>query len=196
MATIPQQAEPTPQARQAQEDLQFVRRAVARDSGGAFPLSIAVLWSAIAVIGFALVDFAPERSPLFWLVAGPGGFALSLWLGGRSARHAGEVDRAEAWRWAAHWGGLLAAIALATLSVVAGDMNWQGFGATLLLLMAVAYFTAGIHLHRSLLLVAAILAAGYPAVLFVERYAWTVVGAAVAAALLAGAFAGRGRGGE
>jgi hypothetical protein len=190
MATTPQQAE---EARQAREDLQFVRSAVRRGVAGAFPLPIAVLWAAISVVGFALVDLAPERSPLFWLVAGPGGFLLSIWLGSRSAREAGESDNAEAWRWILHWGGLLAAIALSTLAVVAGDASWSGFGATLLLIVAVAYFTAGIHLHRSLLLVAAILTAGYPAVLFVERWAWSVVGVAVAAALLAGALAGRGR---
>jgi hypothetical protein len=187
MATIPR----TEDARQAHDDLQFVRRVVARDAGGAFPLPIAALWAAIAVVGFALVDFAPRQAPLFWVVAGPGGFLASLWLGSRGARRAGEADRGEAFRWGAHWGGLLLAIALSTLAVVAGEASWSGFGATLLLLMGVAYFTAGIHLHRSLLLVAAILAAGYPAVLFLDRYAWTAVGVATAAAMLAGALAGR-----
>ena len=178
----------------AQEDLRYVRRAVARGAEGAFPLPIASLWAAIALVGFALVDFVPELAGLFWLVAGPGGFLASVWLGSRLARREGEQDRAEAWRWAAHWGGLLAAIALSTLAVRAGAATWSGFGATLLLLLAVAYLTAGIHLHRSLLPVAAILAAGYPAVLFLDRYAWSVVGVAVAAAMLAGALGARGRG--
>ncbi len=169
----------------AEEDLQFVRRAVRRDSGGRLPVAIALLWAVISLVGFGLVDFAPHWVPRFWIVAGPVGFLLSMALGIRASRAAGEEDRAEGKRWAAHWLGLLAAIALSILGRVAGAVSWEGFGATIVLLVAVAYFTAGVHLARPLLAVAAVLAAGYIAVLLVPGHTWTWLGVLTAAALVA-----------
>jgi hypothetical protein len=139
------------------------------------------------------MDVAPRAVPWFWAIASPLGFALSVWLGGRAARSAGEVDRGEGGRWAAHWLGLLGAIALAALAVFAGKISWDAFGAVVLLLVAVAYFAAAVHLHRSLLLVAAILAAGYLIVLYVPGRTWTFVGLATAGALVAVALLGRRR---
>jgi hypothetical protein len=175
----------------AEEDLRFVRRAVRRDAEGGFPGSIALLWAAISAVGFPLMDLAPRAVPWFWAIASPLGLALSVWLGGRAARAAGEVDRGESGRWAAHWLGLLGAIALAVLGVFAGKISWDAFGAVVLLLVAVAYFAAAVHLHRSLGLVAAILAAGYVAVLYLPWRTWTLVGLASAGALVAVALLGR-----
>jgi hypothetical protein len=181
-----------PSAEQAREDLQFVRRAVDRSAGG-LPLSIGLLWAVVSLVGFSLIDLAPAKAAVFWLVAPPVGFLLSLWLGWRSARAAGEQDQREGWRWAAHWGGLLVAIGLASLLVATEQATWSGFGAMVLLLLAVAYFTAGVHLHRGLLPVAGLLAAGFPAVLYLERWAWTALGLAMAAALIASALPKRAR---
>lgn len=175
---------------QVEEDLQYVRSAVRRGAAGPFPAAIALLWAAISLAGFALMDFAPRQAPLFWGIAGPAGFLLSLWLGMRSARAAGEEDRAEGRRWAAHWLGLLVAIALAVLAAVAGEASWDAAGATILLLLAIVYYTAGIHLHRALLPVAAILAIGYVFVLYADGRTWTWIGVATAAALVASAFLG------
>jgi hypothetical protein len=180
----------------AREDLEFVRRAVVRDDAGGFPAPIALLWAVISVVGFPLADFVPRWSAPFWAVAGPLGFGLSVWLGAKSARAAGEVDRREADRWTLHWLGLVGAMALAALAPVAGIARWDDFAALVLLLLAVAYFTAGIHLHRPLLLVAAILAAGYVVVLFAPGPTWTYVGVATAAALTGVALLGRRRRGD
>jgi cell division protein FtsW (lipid II flippase) len=177
--------------RRAEEDLDFLRRVVRRDSGGRVPAAIALLWAAISLVGFGLVDFAPRWVSGFWMVAGPAGFLLSLLIGMRASRAAGEEDRAEGRRWAAHWLGLLAAIALSVLARTTGAVTWEGFGATIVLLVAVAYFTAGVHLARPLLGVAAVLAAGYVAVLLVPGYTWTWLGVLTAAALVATAFLGR-----
>jgi len=177
----------------AGEDLEFVRRAVHRDAEGAFPASIALLWAAISAVGFPLMDLAPRAVPWFWAIASPLGFALSVWLGWRAARSAGEVDRREGVRWAVHWLGLLGAIVFAALAVSAGKISWDAFGALVLLLIAVAYFAAAVHLHRSLLPVAGLLAAGYLTVLYVPGRTWTFVGLAVAAALVAIALQGRRR---
>jgi hypothetical protein len=177
----------------AGDDLRYVRRAVGRDEAGGFPTSIALLWAALSAVGFPLMDFAPRATPWFWGIASPLGFALSMWLGGRAARAAGEVDRREGARWGAHWLGLLVAIALAVLGAVSGRISWEALGAVVLLLLAVAYHAAAVHLHRSLGLVAAILAAGYLAVLYIPGRTWSLVGAATAAALVTVALLGRRR---
>jgi len=169
----------------AGDDLEFVRRAIDRESRGPFPRSVALLWAAVALTGFPLLDFAPERAAPFWSLAGPIGFALSLWLGRRSARAAGVEDRREAARWRAHWVGLLIAIALVVVASIAGRIDGPTTGSTIVLLLAATYYGAGIHLHRGLLPVAALLGAGYLAVLFVDGPVWTGVGVATAAALVA-----------
>jgi hypothetical protein len=174
----------TEPARSAGEDLEFVRGVLTRESRGAFPASIALLWAAIALIGFPLLDFAPERAAPFWSLAGPVGFALSLWLGRRSARAAGLEDREAAQRWSAHWVGLLIAIALVVVASIAGRIDGPTTGSTIVLLLAASYYAAAIHLHRGLLPVAALLGAGYLAVLFVDGPIWTWVGVATAAALI------------
>lgn len=176
-------------------DLEFVRNAVRRDAAGGFPAPIAALWAAVSLLGFPLADFAPRWAGPFWAIASPLGFALSMWLGARSARSAGAADRREAARWAWHWLGLLVAIGLAALAPLSGSVAWDDFAAGVLLLLAVAWFTAAIHLHRSLLVVAVILAAGYLLVLYVPGPTWTLVGLASAAALAAVAWLGRRRGG-
>jgi len=177
-------AEPS---RSAGEDLDYVRRALDREARGAFPRPIALLWAGIALVGFPLLDVAPARAPLFWGLAGPVGFALSLWLGRRAARAAGVEDRAEAARWSAHWFGLLIAIALVGGAAIGGRIDGRVTGSTIVLLLAVGYHAAGVHLHRALLPVAALLGAAYLAVLFLAGPVWTWVGVAVAGALVASA---------
>lgn len=179
-------------AHAAGEDLEYVRKALAREARAPFPRPIALLWAAIALVGFPLFDVAPSAVPVYWTFAGPLGFALSLWLGRRAARAAGLEDRAEAARWSRHWLGLLIAIALVVVASIAGKLGWQTTGSTILLLLAAFYFTAGIHLHRGLLPVAALLGAGYLVVLFLDGRTWTWLGVAVAAALGATAFLGGG----
>ena len=175
------------------QDLAFVRQAVQRERSAPFPTAIALLWAGISLVGFPLIDLAPRATPLYWAIASPLGFVLSLWLGARSARHAGAVDRGDAARWAWHWLGVLAAAVLAALPALTGDATWDAYAAGVLLLTAVAYFTAGIHLHRSLLAVAAVLAAGYLAVLYAPGPTWTYVGVAAAAALAGTALLGHRR---
>lgn len=175
-------------SRTAEQDLEFVRRALAREAHAPFPRPVALLWAVIALVGFPLLDFARPWAPRYWAVAGPLGFALSLWLARRAARAAGLEDRAESARWAKHWLGLLLAMALVVGASIAGRLDWNQTGATILLLLALTYYGAGVHLHRGLLPVAALLGAGYLFVLFFDRGTWTWLGAATALALVASTF--------
>ena len=178
----------------ALDDLSYVKRALARDENSPFPASIAVLWAAISAVGMPLNDFAPERAGLFWMVAAPVGFLLSIWLGYRGSRAAGESDRREGLRWALHFGVLLLAMLAAALGAAWGAFTGAQMGMIALLVCGVVFLLAGVHLARPLAWVGAVQLAGLPAVLLLPEWRWTLVGAACAVALLAIGLIGRRRG--
>jgi hypothetical protein len=183
-----------PEMTRIEEDLGYVRAAVARMDRSRSPAAIYFLWAAIVVAGFSLVDLAPRAVGLYWLVAGPGGFVLSVWLGWRASRRAGEMDRAEGLRHMLHWFGLLAAGVLAVLPVAAGQASWYGFAATMVLLTALAYWLAGVHGDRAMLAVGALLGAGYAVIVLVPGPVWTITGLLIGAAMAAAGWsAGRRR---
>src|SRR5688500_4462210 len=74
----------------AREDLGYVRDVVRRADRRAMPRAILWVWAALSVAGFAIIDVAPERAGLYWLVAGVAGFLLSAWIGARRARAIGQ----------------------------------------------------------------------------------------------------------
>jgi hypothetical protein len=180
-----------PEMSKIEQDLGYVRAAVTRMDRPYSPAGIYFLWAAIILAGFALVDLAPRVVGLYWLVAGPAGFALSFWLGWRSARRAGEFDRAEGRRHALHWFGLLAAGSLAVLPVATGRMDWHGFAATMVLLSALAYWLAGVHHDRAMRVVGPLLGAGYAVVVLLPGPVWTITGVLIAAALAVAGWSAR-----
>ena len=52
------------------------------------------------------------------MVAGPAGFCLSLWLGFRAGRHAGQGSLQSGVRWGLHWLAFMAAAALVWQAVL------------------------------------------------------------------------------
>jgi len=168
-------------------DLRYVKRALERDAQSPLPVSIALLWAVICGIGFPINDLAPQRAGLFWSVAAPLGFILSCWLGFRSSRRAGTLDRRNGLRWASHFGSLL----LAALAVLAGStfggLSGTEAGAAMVLLTGLTYLLAGVHLSRPMAIVGALLLLGYPLVLALglTRWRWTAIGIATVAGLLA-----------
>lgn len=176
------------------DDLTYVKRALDRDRRAPFPAAIAVLWAGICGVGFVLNDVAPARTGLYWALAAPAGFLLSCWLGYRSGRAGGELDRREGMRWALHFGTLLVAVFVAGVGVVLGGFTASQMGAVALLLCGVVFLLAGVHLARQLAWVGLLSLAGVPTVLLLDRWRWTLVGVFVAAAFLAVAATGRRRG--
>lgn len=177
------------------DDLSYVRQAVEKGERPGSPASIYFLWAAIVLAGFTINDLAPAWANPFWAVAAPAGFAASAVLGYRSSRRQGQADREEGVRWMLHWGGLMAAILLSGLSVLRGGVDWDGFGATIVLLAGLSYFLAGVHLDRRLFWIAPVMAAGYAVVLLVPGRAWTLAGVLVALALASTGLAARRRDG-
>jgi hypothetical protein len=177
----------------ALDDLSYVKRALARDQGTPFPAAIAVLWAVVCAVGMPLNDLAPQRAGVFWMVAAPAGFLLSIWLGYRGSRAAGESDRREGMRWALHFGALLLAMSAAALGTAGGAFSGAQLGMVALLVCGTTFLLAGVHLARPLGWVGAVQLAGLPLVLWLPAWRWTVVGAACALALLAIGLAGRRR---
>jgi hypothetical protein len=177
-----------------QGDLKFVRAAVDSSSRSKSPPALYLVWAIIGGIGFALVDFRADLVPGYWAVAGPAGFLLSAYLGWRRARVGGQASSAEGKRHLLHWAAVLLAIALAAFLVFSSTLPANALQTVILLVLALGYFTAGLHLDRALLWVGALMAAGAVGVTLVPAYAWTGLGIALAVALVvAGIGQGRSR---
>lgn len=168
----------------ASEDLEYVRRVVSRSEASGAPRAIWYLWAAIGAVGFSLMDFAPERVPLYWAVAAPAGFALSVWLGWRHGRTLGQVSWREGRAHVLHWAALLVGVFLLVPLAAGGALPGATLPQAILLIVAVGYFLAGVHLYRPLLWIGLLMAAGYLALFFVGRYAWTGIGLAVGLGLV------------
>jgi hypothetical protein len=167
-----------------QSDLHFIRQAVQERRDNQMPLGIAIFWALACLAGFALVDFAPERTGLFWLVVAPVGFVFSAWTGWRDGRQRGEADEAEGHRIMWHWAGMMVAILLCSLMSASGELTGAGVGRAALLIVALSYFMGGLYFERSLIYIGILLAAGYVAVGFMHGYVWTALGVLVCIALL------------
>lgn len=184
----------TMQPTQTQSDISFVREAIARSEDHRSPTAVFLLWAAIILVGFPLVDFAPRHSGLFWMIAGPIGGLISFVLGRRESLRFGVVRKSEGLRYTLHWMGLMGAILLLALYQLSGHGAFSdaSFGQIILLIVAFAYFLAGVHLDRPLLWAGLLMAGGYVVLLFVSTYAWTIIGVVVSIGMvLSAVFGGR-----
>ena len=165
-------------------DLVYVRDALRQSGDVGSPAAIWYLWAVISLAGFALLDFAPQYAPHFWLPAGPLGFLASAWLGWRHARAVGQLSRHDASRHVLHWGALLVAILMLVPLAGTGALSGPTLGRVILVVIALAYALAGLHHTRPLAWVALALALGYGATFFLDRYVWTAIGIAGAIGLV------------
>lgn len=170
-------------ARELEGDLGYVRGVVARSEGHVGPRAIWFLWGAISAVGFALIDLRPGWVPEFWAVAAPAGFVASAWLGWRHGRSIGQESRREGAAWMLHWGATtLACFGVLPLAAT-GVLEGPGIAMAILLVTALSYFLAGVHLARPLLWIGVLIAAGYLAVIYLPGPIWIVVGLVVGIAL-------------
>ena len=182
---------------EALDDLHYVRKLAddARTQVG--PRSIVLLWASVALIGFPLVDFAPHAAGRFWLIVSPAAMIVTFWLAIRHARRAGQIDRARGLLQLQHWSGTLAAVFLCGVAGLAGAIDPRATPGMVLVVLALGFWTAGVHLDRGLRWVALLLAAGYASVLLRWLpFPWTVIGFAVAVGLVVTARGGAGAHGE
>lgn len=170
------------------DDLGYVRGVLERAGDRAAPPSIWYLWAAISAIGFPLIDIRPQWVPLFWMIAAPLGFILSAILGWRHGRASGQESRREGTVHMLHWGACtVACFLLVPLARVQG-LSGEALAQAILVVVALGYFLAGVHLARPLLWVGLLIAGGYGIVLMLEGPVWTAVGLLISLALVVTAF--------
>lgn len=181
-----------------QDDLRYVTNAMRRRDPRAGVPAIFFLWAVIIAIGFALPDFAPQHAWLYWAILGPAGGVVSWLLGARDAKRQGDMDRELGIRHGLHWlvsGAAWFAVALPLLG--AGDSEplvAEALGRQILLVAALAYGLAAVHLERGLGWPAAFMGLGYVVLTTAPvAYTWTLTGALVAIGLVIGGWRARRR---
>jgi hypothetical protein len=181
--------------KQLTDDLEYLGALLRKSERGGSPFMIYALWAVLVLVGFSMVDFAPHRVGLFWFVAGPLGGVASAILGHRYALSIGQLNREEGLRHAWHWFGIMLAILLAVPLGVSGAVAWPVLSRVFLLIVALAYFLAGVHLERPLKWVGLLMMAGYVSLFFIPAYGWTLVGILVSLSLIVSGLVERRRGG-
>jgi hypothetical protein len=172
---------------QLQQDLRFVRQAVARrESATRRPVAIYWVWAVYVLVGYSLIDLAPRYCGLFFLVAGVVGGILSAMLGHRAGRRSGEVDCEMGRRAMLHWmvGILLAIAATFGLAAVIPALRGPAGSQVLVVMIGLDYFLAGVHFDRNFLWLGPVLMAGGILVGLFPHYGWTGLGVVIALGLI------------
>ena len=108
----------------------------------------------------------------------------------QAGRRAGQADRRTGKRWMGHFLAFFGAGLLGMGLIASGQLSWSGVSSLWILLLALTYFLAGLHLERRLMSIGVVLAAGYLVTLYLPEYGATTAGVAVATALVAQAWLG------
>ena len=170
---------------QIKEDLAFVASAVRRQDRTSGVPVIYFLWAIVVGVGFALSDFRPAWSGIYWLVVGIPGGLLSWYLGARASKRSGLSDSQLGCRIGLHWGIAGVGFLLAALPMVMKRVDPATGASYYLLLAGLAYAFAGAHFERPLLWSGLIMLAGYAALtVFTIPYVWTATGAIIAVSLV------------
>lgn len=176
---------------QMQQDLAYIRRAVEQRGDQRTPLSVALVWSAYALIGFPWLDFDPERAAWFLILASPVAFGISWVFGWRAAWRLGEWDSEVGRRQGLHWGGFFLAFAAVLAMAFAGQISGNALGQVILILVGWTYYLAGVHLGvRLFLWLGPLMILGAVALTYIDRWGWTMIGVLLAIALVASSFLG------
>lgn len=178
--------------RKLHDDLSYVRFALARAESEGYPAAIYFLWAAISFFGYAIIDFAPEKTGFYWMIAGPAGGVLSGLLGWRASRSLGQASFREGRTQTLHWIGLMVAVLLLVPLTLTHGTEVKELPRLILLLVALSYYTMGVHVDRRLLWVGLAIAACYLFTVLARDlpYLWTITATGLAGSLLAaGVFA-------
>ena len=167
------------------DDIAYVRAAAERrEAGRSRRFTCCGPSSGCAALRWPTLPQTPGRSGCSgWWRVRPG-FVVSLWLGYRAGRHAGQGSRRVGVRWGLHWLAFMAAGALGAALVAAGHLPWTAFGSLVVLLLALSYFYAGLYMDRRMLAIGVVLGACFLVTLFIPGYQWTLAGVLMAGALV------------
>src|SRR4051794_19103849 len=164
---------------QLQEDLRFVREAVARREAAARPpVAIYWVWAVYVLVGYSMIDLAPRYCGWFFMIGGVVGGILSAMLGRRAQHRTGEHDREMGRRAMLHWmvGILLAIAGTFGLAAVIPALRGSAGSQVLVVMIGIVYFLAGVHFDRNFLWLGPVLIAGGVLVGLFPPYGWAGVG--------------------
>jgi len=170
-----------------ESDIGYVKDLVAKSDNSISPASIYVVWGIILMAGFSLIDFAPKWLGLFWMIAGPAGGLLSGILGYRAGANRGQMDREVGIKHALHWSGMMVIVFLAVLLGIKGLVHGVVNSQVILLVVALGWWTAGVHFDRIFLWLGGIMVLGFLGTLFMNRYVWTSMGVLLGTVLIVNA---------
>ncbi len=167
-----------------ESDIGYVKDLVTKSGSSTSPASIYILWAAILIVGFSLIDFAPRWVGLFWMIAGPAGGMLSGFLGYKAGANKGQMNREIGIKHALHWSGMMVIVFLAILLGLKGLVHGVVNSQVILLVVALGWWTAGVHFDRIFLWLGGIMVLGFLGTLFMDKYAWTTMGALLGIVLI------------
>jgi hypothetical protein len=141
----------------------------------------------LTLFGVAYASFSRQSMVGYWEFLAPVIGLLCVILGWPHAH-----DQAERWRlvWtqALHWLAFLVAMNLLLLSGVASLLSADAIGLTILTLLALGTFVAGVHVQSwQICVLGMIMGLGVPAIAWIERSALLLLLAAVAVVVIGGA---------
>jgi hypothetical protein len=141
----------------------------------------------LTLFGIAYASFSRQSMVGYWEFLAPVIGLLCVVIGWPRAR-----DQAERWRlvWtqALHWLAFLVAMNLLLLSGVASLLSPDATGLTILTLLALGTFVAGVHIQAwQICVIGVIMGLGVPAIAWIERSSLLLLLAAVAVVVIGGA---------
>ena len=172
---------------QLQEDLRFVREAVARREAAARPpVAIYWVWAVYVLVGYSMIDLVPRYCGLFFMIGGVVGGIITTILARRAQHRTGEQDRETGRRAMLHWfvGILLAIAATFGLAAVIPALRGSAGSQVLVVMIGIDYFLAGVHFDRNFLWLGPVLMAGGILVGLFPHYGWTGLGVVIALGLI------------
>jgi hypothetical protein len=173
-------------------DLHFVRAVVQGAGRPGAPPATYVILAFLILIGFPLPNFVSQPAVLgYWAIAGPLGFLAAALVSARHGHRMGQHDTQAGRQHALHWAIMFIVAGLLLFLPVCGLLEWTALPPLVLLIVSLTYLLAAVHMDRRFVWPGALFALGYGLLLAGVPFAWTILGALTALALLACAWNAR-----
>ena len=136
---------------------------------------VAIILLGLALIGFALTDYAPEHASWFWVLILPAFAALGIWDTWRTVRSEGKTNWPVVRKQIYHWAALFVAIKVLFVLIYSGNVSGHGGGLIALLLMALTCTLVGVNFDRVFILIGILLGCAVLAGGWFQQYIWLVL---------------------
>ena len=135
-------------------------------------LLVGIVLLALGVIGFALMNYAPQRASWYWVVVLPAFAAIGIWHTWSSVNKDGKTDWKLIRRQIYHWVALFLAIKVLFVLIYTGNISGDGAGLMAMLLMALTCTLVGVNFDWVFILVGVVLGAAVLIASWFHEYVW------------------------